>query len=104
MAISHADHDHPATPAARSACRRALNGGSPSTPRTPRAKVEVPASLVSRDDLLAMADTDYQNPAAIRGMIHNFKARLIADTAETLAPQYPAHADLVRAVYNTLTH
>lgn len=27
MAISHADHDHPATPAARAACRKAMAGG-----------------------------------------------------------------------------
>lgn len=26
MAISHADHDHPATPAARAACRKAMGG------------------------------------------------------------------------------
>lgn len=36
--IDHAGHDHPATPAGRSKCRRALNGSSPRAPRgaTPR--------------------------------------------------------------------
>lgn len=29
MGISHADHDHPATPAARAACRRAMGGNVP---------------------------------------------------------------------------
>lgn len=28
MAISHADHDHPNTPAARAACRKAMNRGT----------------------------------------------------------------------------
>ncbi len=29
MAISHAGHDHPATPAARAACRKAMAGSAP---------------------------------------------------------------------------
>lgn len=32
MAISHAGHNHPATPAARAACRKALAAGTTTTP------------------------------------------------------------------------
>lgn len=36
MAISHAGHDHPATPAARAACRKAMGGTAPApAPKKP---------------------------------------------------------------------
>jgi hypothetical protein len=82
MTISHADHDHPNTSAARAACRRALAGDAPRTPRTRQAKVDAREALpITRAELLARADTLYPNPAAARGAIHALKARDIFDMA-----------------------
>jgi hypothetical protein len=47
MAISHADHDHPATPAARAACRKAMAGGGVVASRIVRSRVPAgPVRLV----------------------------------------------------------
>lgn len=91
MAISHADHDHPNTPAARGACRKAMAKGTThqttenvTGDRKPAKMTVVPRTRDAGGVVKGMQATD-PRPAARRLKVSGVKLTRIGDLADVPA-------------------
>lgn len=68
MAISHADHDHPNTPAARAACRKRMNNGqSPRNESAERALAEA-VGIINKPAQMTVVPRTKRDGGVVKGM------------------------------------